>query len=302
MVSKAAVDLAPAGRKKPEEGGSMEPRGENDVRTFFEKAGVRKEIRSFPESTHNSELAAQSLGVLVGQIAKTILLLVDEEPLVVVISGDRRVDFKKVKTLRGGRRVRLAGPEDVAARTGYKVGAVPPVALPPGIPVFLDASLRRFASIYPAAGETNNMFATTPDELLGLTEGRESDLAREESRENGGFSRLVLLPLLAVLIFVLYTWFTLTWTYGSGERAGYVQKLSKKGWICKTWEGELAMVSIPGTMPEKFLFTVREDSVAARINASLGKRVVLFYRQHKGIPTSCFGETEYFVGDVKIIE
>jgi len=110
---------------------------------------------------------------------------------------------------------------------------------------------------------------------------------------------VLIVPLIA---FALYTWSALTWTYSSGERAGYVQKLSKKGWICKTWEGEMALVSIPGTMSEKFYFTVRADSVAARINQSMGKRVALTYKQHKGIPTSCFGETEYFVVDVKAVE
>ena len=79
-------------------------------------------------------------------------------------------------------------------------------------------------------------------------------------------------------------------------------KFSKKGWICKTWEGELAIVSIPGTMSEKFYFTVRDDAVAARINQSIGKRVSLTYEQHLGIPTTCFGETEYFVVDVKAVE
>ena len=105
-----------------------------------------------------------------------------------------------------------------------------------------------------------------------------------------------------VLLFALYTWSTLTWSYSSGERAGYVQKFSKKGWICKTWEGELAIVSIPGTMSEKFYFTVRDDAVAARVNQTMGKRVAVVYHQHVGIPTSCFGETEYFVVDVKSVE
>ena len=159
----------------------MEERGANEVRAFFTAHGVRKEIHTFDESTHNSGLAAKSRGVDGGQIAKTILLMVDESPVVVVISGDRRVDFKKVRALRGGRRVRLAGPEDVVARTGFKVGAVSPVALPEGIPVYLDASLRRFAAIYPAAGETNNMFVTTFDELLSLAHAEEKDLARAEN-------------------------------------------------------------------------------------------------------------------------
>jgi hypothetical protein len=105
-----------------------------------------------------------------------------------------------------------------------------------------------------------------------------------------------------VLLFALYTWTALTWTYSSGERPGYVQKFSKKGWICKTWEGELALVSIPGTMTEKFYFTVRSDSIAELINRTIGKRVALTYLQHKGIPTTCFGETEYFVMGVRAVE
>jgi hypothetical protein len=105
-----------------------------------------------------------------------------------------------------------------------------------------------------------------------------------------------------VLLFSGYTWGVLTWNYSSGERAGFVQKLSRKGWICKTWEGELTMAPIPGVIPEKFYFTVRSDSVAGRINQRLGKRVALVYRQHVGIPTNCFGETEYFVVDVKDVE
>src|SRR3990170_3430194 len=158
----------------------MRTRGENEVRAFFESAGLDKEIHRFEESTHNSELAARSLGVQVGQIAKTILLLSGETAMAVVISGDRRVDTKKVRALGYGKRVRLAGPEDVVSRTGFAVGAVSPVALPDGVPIYLDRSLRRFETIYPAAGETNNMFATTPDELLSLTGGTETDLARDE--------------------------------------------------------------------------------------------------------------------------
>jgi len=109
-------------------------------------------------------------------------------------------------------------------------------------------------------------------------------------------------PIALVLLFALYTWSALTWTYSSGERAGYVQKFSKKGWICKTWEGELAMVNLPGAMPEKFAFTVRKDAVAETIMKTMGKRVALVYQQHKGVPTRCFGDTEYYVVDVRPIE
>jgi hypothetical protein len=98
-----------------------------------------------------------------------------------------------------------------------------------------------------------------------------------------------------------YTWLMLTWSYGSGERAGYVQKFSKRGYICKTWEGELAMVSMPGTMSEKFFFTVHEDAVAQKINENLGKKVALKYSQHIGLPTTCFGDTEYFVSGIEVL-
>jgi hypothetical protein len=107
------------------------------------------------------------------------------------------------------------------------------------------------------------------------------------------------LLLAMALFFGLYTMVVLKWSYSAGERAGFMQKLSTKGFVCKTWEGELQLVALPGSMPEKFLFSVRNDAVAARINATMGKRVALTYEQHIGVPTSCFGETEYFVTDVK---
>ena len=103
---------------------------------------------------------------------------------------------------------------------------------------------------------------------------------------------------LAALV-ALYTFVVLSWSYSAGERAGFMQKLSHKGFVCKTWEGELQLVAMPGSMPEKFLFSVRDEAVAQRINATMGKRVALTYEQHIGVPTSCFGETEYFVTDVK---
>ncbi len=112
----------------------------------------------------------------------------------------------------------------------------------------------------------------------------------------------ILLLLLAAGGFALYLWAALSFNFSEGERAGYVQKFSKKGWVCKTWEGELAMVSLPGTMSETFRFSVRDDAVARVINDSVGRRVALSYEQHKGIPTDCFGETEYFVTGAKLVE
>ncbi|MDQ3189431.1 MAG: hypothetical protein M3Q28_11105 [Pseudomonadota bacterium] len=106
--------------------------------------------------------------------------------------------------------------------------------------------------------------------------------------------------LLLVPIAVTAVYFTvvLKWNYSVGERAGWVQKLSRKGWLCKTWEGEMAMVSMPGAIPEKFLFTVREPAVAESINQVMGKRVTLHYEEKVGLPTSCFGETRHFVNQV----
>jgi hypothetical protein len=105
-----------------------------------------------------------------------------------------------------------------------------------------------------------------------------------------------------VAVFILYTWTALSWSFSKGERAGYIQKLSKSGWICKTWEGEMAMVTMPGAIPDKFLFSVRDEKVAELINKFAGKRVSLVYEQHKGVPTSCFGDTEYFIVNAKAIE
>jgi len=92
------------------------------------------------------------------------------------------------------------------------------------------------------------------------------------------------------------------WSYSSGERAGWVQKLSSKGWLCKTWEGEMAMVSMPGTTTEKFHFTVWDDDIAAQLNKVMGKRVSLHYVEKRGIPSSCFGETRHFVTKVSVVD
>jgi hypothetical protein len=105
--------------------------------------------------------------------------------------------------------------------------------------------------------------------------------------------------LVPIVIVALWIWVSLGYAYSSGERAGYVQKISKKGWICKTWEGELAMANLPGTMPQIFAFTVRNDSIAKVIEQNAGKQVSLSYDQHRGVPTTCFGETEYFVTGVR---
>ncbi len=103
------------------------------------------------------------------------------------------------------------------------------------------------------------------------------------------------------VVVALWSWVALGYSYSEGERAGYVQKFSKKGWICKTWEGEIAMASMPGAMPEVFHFSVRNENVARELTKSMGQRVSIAYEQHKGVPTSCFGETQYYVTRVTTV-
>ena len=109
---------------------------------------------------------------------------------------------------------------------------------------------------------------------------------------------VVFLPL---LIFTIWAGVTLSYSYSSGERVGFVQKLSRKGWLCKTWEGELQMSNIPGSAPILFQFSVRSDSLAHAIEAAAGSQVALRYDQHVGVPSQCFGETEYFVKAVRVV-
>ena len=108
--------------------------------------------------------------------------------------------------------------------------------------------------------------------------------------------RFLLFAIVAsIVVAALYLAFALNWSYAEGERAGYLQKLSHKGWICKTYEGELAMSSVPGLAPIMWNFSVRDEAVAKKINAQLGKKIVVHYREYRNLPTNCFGETAYFV-------
>lgn len=113
---------------------------------------------------------------------------------------------------------------------------------------------------------------------------------------------LFTLLVVALVGLAAYTWLMLTWSYSSGERAGLLQKFSKKGWICKTWEGELMLTAMPGAIPEKFEFTVRDDALAAELSANAGKKIVITYAQHKGLPSSCFGDTEYFAQKMQLFQ
>ncbi|MEO6068166.1 MAG: hypothetical protein ABJB33_01045 [Gemmatimonadota bacterium] len=112
---------------------------------------------------------------------------------------------------------------------------------------------------------------------------------------------LVVLP---VLFITLWIWVALHWSYSEGERAGTLQKFSRKGWLCKTWEGELQISTIPGSAPILWEFSVRDDIVANQLAEAVAHngRVALEYEEHRGVPSSCFGETPYFVIGMRLVQ
>lgn len=137
-----------------------------------------------------------------------------------------------------------------------------------------------------------------------MTEPASPPPAAEEPPGRRGWSRkskvtlfgLILLPF---LLFALYTALVLNWSYSDGWRSGVLQKFSRKGWICKTWEGELAMSTVPGVAPTIWIFSVRDDAVTKTMSNAVGERVNLHYTEHRGIPSDCFASTNYFVDSVR---
>ena len=105
----------------------------------------------------------------------------------------------------------------------------------------------------------------------------------------------------AILLIVLYTMFMLWWSYSEGDRAGVLQKFSKRGWICKTHEGELAMYVVGGVAPQIWNFSARDEAVVEQLQQAVGQQVRLHYSEHRGLPTNCFGETDYFVTRVEVV-
>jgi hypothetical protein len=116
-----------------------------------------------------------------------------------------------------------------------------------------------------------------------------------------GIGILIGVVILAIALFAAYTWISLSFAYSEGERAGYLQKFSRKGWLCKTWEGEILLSSMPGAIPERFAFSVRDPAVVNQLQSAMGKRVQLGYEEHRGVPTECFGETSYFASKASIL-
>lgn len=160
----------------------MQPLTPDDVRAVLDAANLGLSIRHFDESTATSELAAQAIGCVVGQIAKSICILVDGDPILVVASGDQQVDDRKIATLFevGRKKVKLAKPDQCIEIYGYAPGGVPPVGhRTPGIPVYLDEMLKRYDVVYAAAGTANDNFGMTIEQLETLTNGTWADVAKD---------------------------------------------------------------------------------------------------------------------------
>lgn len=121
-------------------------------------------------------------------------------------------------------------------------------------------------------------------------------------RRRGGFRR-VLLILIAVLIAggALWTWFALSWAYSAGDRAGVLLKFSKKGWVCKTYEGQLALYVVGGVAPQLWDFSTRDEALAAKLSQAVGQEIQLHYEEHRGVPTNCFAETPYFADGFTVV-
>jgi hypothetical protein len=132
---------------------------------------------------------------------------------------------------------------------------------------------------------------------------------RRRSGRSGRAGRWFLILLLLLIVGSgLWTWLTLAWAYAEGERAGVLQKFVRRGWVCKTQEGEIALYYGggqylgPGSSTQLWDFSVRDKSVAEQLNKAVGRRVQLHYTEHPGIPTNCFADTRYFVDRVTITD
>lgn len=125
----------------------------------------------------------------------------------------------------------------------------------------------------------------------------------ENSRSPAGrFARAILILFVLVLAGAgLWTWFSLSWAYSTGDRAGVLQKFSRKGWICKTYEGELALYVVGGVAPQIWNFSTRDPALAAKLSKAVGQKIQLHYEEHRGVPTNCFAETQYFADSFTVV-
>jgi hypothetical protein len=107
--------------------------------------------------------------------------------------------------------------------------------------------------------------------------------------------------LVPILLFALWTWITLSWAYSEGDRGGVLQKFSRKGWVCKTYEGEVALYVVRGMAPQIWYFTTRDAELAGRLSKVVGEDIRVHYTEHRGVPTSCFGDTQYYADNFVVV-
>ena len=149
------------------------------IQAALDALGLDRTVLELPVEARTSQQAADAVGVGVGQIAKSLVFIVDGAPVMVIASGINRVDERKLATLAGGK-VRRADADTVRRTTGYAIGGVPPLGHDTALPIWIDEDLLRHDLIYAAAGAPDCVFPLTPDDLLRATGGRVADL--KESR------------------------------------------------------------------------------------------------------------------------
>ncbi len=135
-----------------------------EVRAYFRQFGMEDRVLELAESSATVELAAQALGCEPGKIAKTLSFLVHEKPILILTAGDEKIDNKKYKA-RFGAKARMLTPEEALTLVGHPVGGVCPFAVHEGVTVYLDVSLRRFETVFPACGSGNSAIELNMAEL-----------------------------------------------------------------------------------------------------------------------------------------
>jgi prolyl-tRNA editing enzyme YbaK/EbsC (Cys-tRNA(Pro) deacylase) len=134
------------------------------VKEYFRKFGMEERIMEFEVSSATVELAAEAVGCEPGRIAKTLSFMVEEHPILIVAAGDARIDNHKYKT-RFGKKAKMLTPEEAETLVGHAVGGVCPFAVNDGVTVYLDESLKRYPTVFPACGSSNSAIELTIEEL-----------------------------------------------------------------------------------------------------------------------------------------
>jgi Cys-tRNA(Pro) deacylase len=151
-------------------------KGPQRVQAALRELGIELEIQELDGSTRTAQQAADAIGTELGSIVKSLVFLTDGQPVIVLVAGDRRADPAKLKALLGARRVMIADADQVRQATGYAIGGVPPIGHPTPLPVCIDRSLGRFATVYAAAGGPRAIFPIAFSRLVELTQGQVADL------------------------------------------------------------------------------------------------------------------------------